>query len=187
MLSRKSVATVLASARFEVDESKDSVVFFENDSVCGACFLFDTAADLLDSWQTCQQDFLIARGAALRKAHEKAWSVYLAFLTGEQATQAQQASLLEIEEDLSSTRKIVKDRVKDLADIKDALLPLLPLQNLLTVDALDDERRVESRLALPTRTSKAFFDRQEPERIVEILIDELRGEVAGESSEDKVD
>lgn len=103
------------------------VVCFENSTIVGFLYVFDTAEKLLADWEAFQARVLARHAAPLRAAGAKAWNVYSVFLTSENSP-----SLLRdverLEEDFALTRKIARTAVQLVQDIERALLPLAPIK-----------------------------------------------------------
>jgi hypothetical protein len=83
---------------------------------------------------------------AFRRAGEKAWNVYCAFLTGTEATPAECRLLRSIEEDLEQTRKLTGTGLSDEPAVARALLPILPMNYSPQLGAFDAEARLKRRL-----------------------------------------
>lgn len=76
--------SVLRENKFETRLShlgKSTIVTFEDDSLLGFVFLFDSPGDLIENWRTAESSFLRAEAMRFRTAGEKAWNVYCVLLT----------------------------------------------------------------------------------------------------------
>lgn len=125
--------------------SAPSVVCFENQTLIGFIQAFDSAASLLEKWESNQQAVLARHSAALRTAGTKAWNVYSIFLTAEQAPQRQRA-VERIEEDFTLTRKIARTSVRTPQDVERALLPLIGVRAQPLLGDANFEVRLRTRL-----------------------------------------
>ena len=134
------------------------VLVFEDATVVGFLFQCDDVVSLLASWETHAMEIIRTYQFGLRRAAKKAWNVYMIFLVEEEAGSAQQAKLTAIEEDLSGTRKIARSGVQTSLDLREALLPLLPLQAAPRMEAVNilDEIRERATEVNP-RVLEAFF------------------------------
>jgi hypothetical protein len=123
------------------------VLCFEDDVAIGFLRLFETAAALIETWRDLERSDIVRHALQLRSAPRKAWNVYSLLLTAAPVSPSQVAEIDRIEEDFSSTRKIVRGGITSPVDLEQALLPLLPLRSLTTVvSASDYEGRLRSHL-----------------------------------------
>ena len=77
-----------------------------------------------------------------------------------------------IEEDFVSTRKIARCGLSTKEDVRRALLPLLPLQQIVTVGG-DMQPDLRSRLTeLPSDALAALFGTSSPPEIAAMLLEE---------------
>jgi hypothetical protein len=118
---------------------------FENSVCLGFVFAYDTADRLLREWADDSKGVISRYGLALRHAGEKAWNVYVVLISGGPKNETLQASLAELEEDLVGTRKIARDGVLSTADLRSALLPLLPIQSAPKLEAVDMPSEIRMR------------------------------------------
>ena len=103
------------------------VALFEDETIVGFIYLFESAAALLDRWRDLEQAALTAQSVRLRAAGSKAWNVYSLFLTQSEAGGDAAYDMQRIEEDLVGTRKIARAGIQTATDLREALGPLLPL------------------------------------------------------------
>jgi hypothetical protein len=123
------------------------ILLFEDESIFGFVVLYDTVERLLATWKEKQSLFIQKNAGTLRRANMKAWNCYAVFLCTEVAPERHKSALVEIEEDLALTRKIVADGVATQRDTQRALLPVLPIQNHAVPSsdiALDLSARLDS-------------------------------------------
>ena len=121
------------------------VVCFEDEVVVGFAHVFPSFTDMLSGWQDVQNLSLARYGASLRVGGRKAWNVCSVFLTAGQADTKQVRAAGRIEEDFVTTRKIARADIRSPVELRRALLPLLPLQNSPSLEAVDLRERVRTR------------------------------------------
>lgn len=86
------------------------------------------------------------------------------------ADYAQSVALGEIEEDLTGRRKIARADVVDIARLRAALLPLLPLQSAPKLEAVDIVSEIRERTTeLPARAVEAFLSSAEESVVIQVL------------------
>ena len=145
-----AVTTILRDAGYEtlLKQSVRPTLYFEDESILGAVFEFESPASLVSEWQSEQDRFLRENALALRRAGTKSWNVYCVFLCG---TKGQQQNSIEqeIEEDFRGARKIAGLGVQTETDVVRALLPLLPIQNDVRTRDENIRRLLMDRLDLP--------------------------------------
>lgn len=147
------------------------VVCFENEMIVGFVHTFPTTPALLGGWEQAQKVALSRYAPALRAAGLKAWNVYSIFLTGDSAPLLAKRVEL-IEEDFSMTRKIARTAVRTAADLRRALLPVMPLQSAPVIGAADYHRRLRGRMKdLPAEAVSAFLGPVAAGDVVRILTD----------------
>jgi hypothetical protein len=146
-------------------------LFFENDSVMGFVRAFVAAQDLLECWRDVELAFLRTHAPKLRQSGEKAWNVYSVFLSTGSAADDLQRSIRWIEENLERTRKIAVAGLASRAEVVQALLPLLPLQNQAVLGSGDVEARLRARFqALWPKSADAILRIEvEPTEVVQLL------------------
>jgi hypothetical protein len=132
--------------------------------------VFDTWGELAEHWPESQAALVQLISAHLSKSEAKAWDGYLVLLTPAASTGGREA-VDSIRYDTSRLRKLVADgeELRSLANVEDALLPLLPLAPVLgdrpegsVLDLLPEllaRRGVEPRVA---KTLIEAFSKGEP-------------------------
>jgi hypothetical protein len=150
------------------------VLSFEDHVIVGFLGVFETAAKLLAEWRGVERANLVRYARQLRSAPDKAWNVYSVFFTEDPGTDQDSIESDRIEEDFSSTRKVVRLGVSTMADLERALLPVLPLKALTTFTPEDYEIGLRDRLRfLPDNVLHALFGLQNPDEIARLMIDSL--------------
>lgn len=145
-------ATVLT----EVGQNK--LVAFENATVLGFAFAYDSPAQLIERWDADSRAAIAEHQLGLRRAQNKAWNIYTIFLAEAPASYGQMAALNVIEENLTGTRKIARGGLADGEDLRNALLPLLPVQNAPRLDPVDMAVEIRLRTTeLPSQVVDAFL------------------------------
>lgn len=146
-------------------------VGFEDETVVGFVHVFPSASALLSGWEPAQRAMLGRHAAAFRSAGAKAWHVYSVFLTdapGDQLT----GPVERIEEDFSLTRKIARCGVRSAADLRHALLPVLPLRVGSAIGTAGFEDRLRARLSdIPEPAVTAFLSGAVAAEVARILVD----------------
>src|SRR3546814_18043317 len=90
--------------------SRDALVF-ESDTVLGFVCVYDSSAELMESWSKDSDQAISTYQFGLRRSGTKAWNTYLVLLTPESADYAKAVSLGAIEEDRSEERRVGKECV----------------------------------------------------------------------------
>jgi len=116
-----------------------TILLFEDDSILGFVVLFETAEQLLSQWKEKQGQFIARMAVELRRSSRKSWNCYAVFLAHDKAETEEMARLVDLEEDLSLTRKLVSDNVSSVSDLRSVLMPILPIQNQISSTLLDQE------------------------------------------------
>jgi hypothetical protein len=148
------------------------MLLFEDENLLGAVAVFDSPDILLSNWSSVQQSFLESNAPHLRRAAEKSWNCYMVLLCPEPIAKDLESSLAVIEEDFASTRKIARCGLSTKEDVRRALLPLLPLQQVVTVGD-DMQPDLQSRLTeLPPDALAALFGNSSPSEIAAMLLEE---------------
>jgi hypothetical protein len=122
-----------------------SALAFENTTVLGFVFTYDTASDLIAGWPKESARAVSDYQLALRRAGLKAWNTYIVLLASSPGSHVEQVALAAIEEDLSGTRKIARSGVQDMPDLQASLLVLLPLQAAPKLEAVDIPNEIRQR------------------------------------------
>ena len=107
-----------------------NVRFFEDDYGIVAVFVYGTWEDLLSNWVDAQVSLIDLISKHITSYDAKSWEGYLVLLTPGVVGKEDRAELTNIRYDTSRVRKLVAtgDDIKTLDDIKQSLLPLLPLE-----------------------------------------------------------
>jgi hypothetical protein len=126
--------------------STGSALAFENNTVLGFIVLYENFDTLFTCWRTDIDKLFETHRFSLRRAGEKAWNAYAILLCRRKAEGSQAVALGTIDEDLVGCRKITCAGIKDAVDVRNALLPLLPLQSPPRLDAVNmaDEIRLRT-------------------------------------------
>jgi hypothetical protein len=120
-------------------------VAFEDHSLLGFVAEYDSIRNLFEGWKKTEEVFLKVHAPSLRRADQKAWNCYSVHITSAVATESESRSLLAIEEDFKSTRKIARAALSSRKDLIHALGPLLPLQSLVTPERQVLQRDLQGR------------------------------------------
>jgi hypothetical protein len=146
-----------------------SVTRFESEALIGFLYVFASSNELLQVWRQAQSQSLARYQPALRLAGDKAWNIYSVFLC--QDASAELGPQIErIEEDFTLTRKIARSGIKVPADLRWALLPLLPLSSRATIAESDYVARLQSRLKdVSPEVIKAFLGSSTAIEVARIL------------------
>lgn len=128
------VETILTKAGYHTARTSavPACLAFEDVSLFGFIVEYDSILALMDGWKKSEQVFLTLHAPSLRRAGEKAWNCYSVHFTSETASESEMRTLLAIEENFKSTRKIARAGLTSRKDLTHALSPLLPLQNVIT-------------------------------------------------------
>lgn len=149
-------------------------VFFENSSLIGFLYVFESSKDLISNWEKYQATTINKYSAALRRTGNKASNVYSVFLTHDEANAETERRIANIEEDLTQTRKIARAKVRDRDDLRDALLPLLGISVRPVIEDSDFQERLRSKLRdISDEALGGFLGEASPAEIVQILAEEL--------------
>lgn len=163
----------LAGGGYAVATTEDQdglVLMFENDSILGFVVGFPDASTLLEQWQSTSQRVLRSQQLALRRAERKAWNAYLVLLAEAPGDFGQNVMLGAIEEDLVGTRKIAWAGITDAEHVRDALLPLLAIQNAPRLDAVDIAAEIRRRTPeLPSELVEVFLSGASEGTLVQLL------------------
>jgi hypothetical protein len=148
---------IFTQAKFKTLRNKfdlQEVVLFEDDTILGFLFAYDTLKELIENWETDMNGIVTANQFGLRRAAQKAWNTYAIFLTREQANYAGISTLSGIEENLAGTRKIARAGIVDNTNLEAALLSLLPIQSAPILEAVDFVAEIRHRT--PELDGRAF-------------------------------
>jgi hypothetical protein len=168
------IEAALREARYLVQPSSDSpsTLYFEDYSLFGLAIVYESVESLLRNWKRRQDDFLQTNAPFLRQAFQKAWNCYTVHLTEDVATPHQKQALFDVEEDLTSTRKIARADMATPADVQRALYPLIPVQNLLRIQGSPNDLDIAQRLHdWPEAALNALLGAGNAEDVVELLLE----------------
>src|SRR5258708_3273851 len=133
---------------------------------------YDKAEEVGSNWMKDADEAVANFQFGLRRAGEKAWNVYAVFLAASNAGYAGSIRISAIEEDLGGTRKIARADILELADVRSAFLPLLPIQAAPRLDAVDMVFEISQRATeLPDLVLKAFLSNVDNAVVVQTLED----------------
>jgi hypothetical protein len=131
---------------------------FEDITTLGFVFAYGTAHELLSSWERDLDGAIRDFKFGLRAAGKKAWNVYAVLLSEGVAIDFESVALTGIEENLSGTRKIARAGVSTGTSLKEALLPLIPIQAAPSLPAVDTAAEIEIRTTeLSARIRQGFL------------------------------
>lgn len=148
-----------------------AVICFENAALIGFIHVFESADDLIASWESAQKAALSRHAGALRAAGAKAWNVYSVFLAAEQSS-ARQRDVERIEEDFALTRKIARTAVRTTDDVERALLPLIDVKARPVLSDADFDLRLRARLKdVSPAAVRAFLSNTSAEDVAQILLE----------------
>lgn len=137
---------ILEANGYRVFSQDVSTLQFEDDTLLGFVTVCQSGEEIVRIWRDRQAQFLRKNAAALRESGLKSWNVYSVFLADTNVSLEIKQHLINIEEDFQSTRKIAQSNLITLNDVMNALLPLLPIQNLVKLRQDDPLARLRSRI-----------------------------------------
>jgi hypothetical protein len=130
---------------YSPERAPTSVSKFESEALIGFLYVFNSPQELLQVWRQAQAQTLTRYQPTIRLAGDKAWNIYSVFLCQDESAELR-PQIEAIEEDFSLTRKIARSGIRVPADLRWALLPLLPLSNHATIVESDYIARLQNRL-----------------------------------------
>ena len=143
---------------------------FENDTILGFAFFYNTAADLIRLWAADADSLIATRRFQLKAAGNKAWNTYVLFLAAQRPSPIEIVALSLIEEDLAGYRKIARAGCGDTVDLNRALLPLLPVQSAPVLDAVDSKLEVRQRATeISPKILDAFLSEADEQIVLQML------------------
>lgn len=149
----------------------DDVFHFEDSSLLGFVWIAPNPAALVKEWQRRQDSFLSDNHLQLRQSKDKSWNAYSVLLTEPDVSTEEVHALLKIEEDFRGTRKIAKAGLRTTELLVRALLPLLPIQNLVELERDDSRERLRSRLnRIDPVLLEAVVGEEKPEETAKTLV-----------------
>jgi hypothetical protein len=133
---------------------------FEDDTLLGHIWDAVTPANIIDTWQARQHDFILRNAARLGRSDLKSWNLYLVFLTQTQANTSQEMALRTIEEDFRYSRKIARAGLLSVDQLHQALYPFIPIQHLVGVGGENAVKRLVNRLTstIPAAATKLLMN-----------------------------
>jgi hypothetical protein len=163
ILKEGGVLTARSSSPFQL-------LMFEDATVLGFIIEYDSSAALLENWNRHADTVVGHYQMALRRSALKAWNVSFFFLAAGTADMREQAAFTAIEEDLVGTRKIARAGIQSLADAREALLSLLPIQNAPSIEAVDMSSEIRLRTSeLPSMAIDAFVQRADATTVLQLM------------------
>jgi len=152
---------------------QDSLMFyFEDNSLLGFIVIHERSETILDHWEEQQDSFLRHHAMRLRREPNKAWNVYSIHLTSDKPRTEVSGQLFQIEEDFRGTRKLVRAGIETKSDLLRALLPLLPIQNLIAVQPEDAYENLRERLATQNSSLAGILGDTQVHELVALLTEE---------------
>ena len=143
---------------------------FEDPTVLGFLLVYGHASEMIEEWVKDSTGVIASHQLGLRRAGQKAWNTYVVLLAAEPAEHPQLVALAAIEEDLTGTRKIARSGIRDQADVRTALLALLPLQSAPKLEAVDIVGEIRARTTeLEPRVVDAFVSNAEEAVVLQVL------------------
>jgi hypothetical protein len=163
----------LRDASFDVagaSSEHGEAAIFENDTILGFAFFYDTATDLIRLWATDADALIATRRFQLKAAGNKAWNTYVLFLAMQRPSPIEIVALSIIEENLAGYRKIARAGCASAADLNRALLPLLPIQSAPVLEAVDSKVEVRQRATeLSPKILDAFLSEADEQIVLQML------------------
>jgi hypothetical protein len=141
-------ATLLNQFGYEtefLDMLNQRVLYFEDDSLLGLVWV-DDVGTIIAKWQEVQDQFVRTNAAKLRQSLTKTWNLYMVCLASERCSAEQQMAFATIQENFRGARKIIQSGITGESQLVRALYPLLPIQNLVSLDAENPVGRIRERL-----------------------------------------
>ena len=148
----------------------DSTLYFEDDSLIGQLVEYPSVQELLTNWARDQSEFLSRYSVSIRAAGEKSWNLYNVLLSADNATTGQLDLLKAVEDDLGAARKIIGIGLDSDESLTRCLLPLLPLQHRMRMDAFGVESELRDALGLNEDALNALFDDLPASELVKAVV-----------------
>jgi hypothetical protein len=117
--------------RFDAPEAWPATArVFEDPFGIVSLHVYETWQQLIDGWADAQGLLVDLISASVSREEPKAWEGYLVLFTVGRLLDADRQQMVELRYDTNRVRKLVaaSEDLDSLADVKTALLPLLPLQ-----------------------------------------------------------
>jgi hypothetical protein len=143
---------------------------FENDTVVGFVLHYADAESMLKDWRGRSTEVLTTAQFRLRRLDAKAWNAYLLLLADEPGDYGQTIAIGAIEEDLVGTRKIARAGISAVAEMRSALLALLPIQNTPKLESVDLPAEIRLRTSeLPAEVVETFLSGAPESTVLQLL------------------
>lgn len=166
-------AGILNDASFSTEIAvigRTETLVFEGETTLGFLFSYEDFQTLSSMWEQDAGAAVSRYSFALKRAGQKAWNTYVILLAGGDTNYSSTVLLSAIEENLVGTRKIARAGLRDLADLRAALLTLLPLQSSPRLEAVDLLVEIRQRTTeLPPRSVDAFLSNVDASVVLQIL------------------
>jgi hypothetical protein len=163
---------LLKEAKFDVatSETNQQHLIFESTTLIGFVIAFSSVSDLLNRWKAIADDIFERYAPAFRKAGQKAWNGYLILITSDQASDEGFHALQKIEEDLTQIRKIARSNIQSADDLKAALLSILPISYIPSLQPLDIKQEIRKRAQeIPETALEEFLSNADLEKVATLL------------------
>ena len=128
---------------------------------------------LIDQWEGDMNRAISSYQFSLRRSGQKAWNLYAVFLARNLSQTNDLPPITQIEENLSSYRKIARANINDSIDVRNALLSLLPIQAAPQLEAVDLPLEIRHRATeLSQRSIDAFLSTSDEAVILQVFEEE---------------
>jgi hypothetical protein len=145
--------------------------YFEDENIMGSVTVHESAKSLLTNWEKMQDAFLGQYASQFRSSPAKAWNIYTIHLTTEPSSAELASKIFEVEHDFRGTRKIARTGIISKEDLRMAILPLLPLQNMMILSKSDFSQRIRERLSACHPILGELFNQTSPLEISRALME----------------
>ncbi|HMP71365.1 MAG TPA: hypothetical protein PKA76_18595, partial [Pirellulaceae bacterium] len=142
---------------------------FEDEFSVVAAVYYEDWRNLIESWHESQASFVELISEKLTSADRKAWDSYLVLLTTSLVPLNESHVIHDIRYDTRRVRKLLAtgDQLKDLDDLEDAFLPLLPIRK--QVDGIKNENVLNR---LPDVIADARLDKNLVREVVDAFLNQ---------------
>ena len=142
------VRTALEAAAFTTLSLRpdSSFLYFEDSTIMGQVHVLASAAEIVETWESLQDNFLRRNASRLLVDTTKAWNLYTILLASHAPPIDLARALFSLEDDLRGTRKIARAGVLTKRDIAAALAPILPFHSVPSVAPIDASVALAERL-----------------------------------------
>jgi len=170
LLMSSELLTEAGFTTSRISVSGREALVFEDSTSLGFLFEYADPSELMKSWASDTGRAIADQQLGLRRAGQKAWNTYTIVLAGQPANHQDLVALAAIEEDLSGTRKIARAGVQTSADLRVALLTLLPIQSAPKLEAVDLVAEIRLRTSgMPQRMVEAFLSDADDSVVLQVL------------------